>query len=308
MKQCRHQQLHAHQPMKLPPPLGGELRVQGGMSRAHQVGPSHHDHHDHTLCGHNTNTAQLLCRLSLSEGWQQSNKGKVQQMSPQRSQPARPAEQHGKSNTRRATPEPITAQVSQWATDQAQWVLHLIEAGAYSHKQGASGNRVIHSRHFGLILGLISRWILIYFEAQIELKFDFNSATLCLHWISTTRQYIGVPIWQTTSPRSRSSLIHLRLCLQLLRDSSLWKPCIRPYFSIWSLSLSKMQSHPTPLQALVPRMTTLLTLRTRRATLKWRTIYGAGQLHTATFVQVAKLVLAKFFKLTLTQVKICGES
>jgi len=37
-------------------------------------------------------------------------------------------------------------------------------------------------------------------------------------------------------------------------------------------------------------------------------LYGAGRLHTATFVQVAKSVLAKFFKSTLTQVKICGES
>ena len=39
-----------------------------------------------------------------------------------------------------------------------------------------------------------------------------------------------------------------------------------------------------------------------------RAHYGAGRLHTATFVQVAKSVLAKFFKSTLTQVKICGES
>jgi hypothetical protein len=58
-------------------------------------------------------------------------------MSLQRSQLARPAEQHGKSNKRRATPEPITAQVLQRATDQAQQVLHLIEAGMHSCKQGA---------------------------------------------------------------------------------------------------------------------------------------------------------------------------
>ena len=55
-------------------------------------------------------------------GQQQSVKGKVQQVSLQRSQLARPAEQHGKSSKRRATPEPITAQVLQQATDQAQQV------------------------------------------------------------------------------------------------------------------------------------------------------------------------------------------
>ena len=60
-------------------------------------------------------------------------------MSPQRSQLARPAEQHGKNSKRRATPEPITAQVSQWATDQAQCILQLFEAGAHRYEQGAGG-------------------------------------------------------------------------------------------------------------------------------------------------------------------------
>jgi len=60
-------------------------------------------------------------------------------MSLHRSQLARPAEQHGKNSKRRATPEPITAQVSQWATDQAQHILQLFEAGTHSHEQDAGG-------------------------------------------------------------------------------------------------------------------------------------------------------------------------
>ena len=44
------------------------------------------------------------------------------QVSPHRSQPARPVEQLGKSSKIMATPGPITAQVSQWAVDQAQQV------------------------------------------------------------------------------------------------------------------------------------------------------------------------------------------
>ena len=75
-------------------------------------------------------------------------------MSPQRSQLARLAEQHGKSNKRRATPEPITAQVSQQA-DQAQQVLQLIEQNAHSHWQ-QPGRRDSFSLSSAAILQLLT--------------------------------------------------------------------------------------------------------------------------------------------------------
>jgi len=121
--------------------------VQGSTSRAHQVGPSHHDQHDHALHERNVSMAMPSRRLSLSEGRQQSNKGKVWQMSLHRSQLARPAEQLGKNSKRRTTPEPITAQVSMQVTDQArciQHILQLFEAGAHSREHEAgSGNFLI---------------------------------------------------------------------------------------------------------------------------------------------------------------------
>jgi len=101
--------------------------IPGGMSRACQAGPSHHDHHDHAVHGRNVSMAQPSHRSSPSECRWQSIKGKVQQMSLHRSQPAKPAEQHGKNSKSRATPDPITAQVSQQATDQARRVLQLFE-------------------------------------------------------------------------------------------------------------------------------------------------------------------------------------
>jgi len=42
--------------------------VQGGTSRARQVGPSRHDCHDHASHGRNANTAQPLHRSSPSQG------------------------------------------------------------------------------------------------------------------------------------------------------------------------------------------------------------------------------------------------
>jgi hypothetical protein len=112
---------------------------QGSMSRACQAGPSRRDNYDHTPSFRDVETVQSSCRSSPGEGRRQSNKGKVWHVSPQQSQPARPAEQHGQSSRRRATPEPITAQVSQRARDQAQRVLHLMEAGTQSREQDASG-------------------------------------------------------------------------------------------------------------------------------------------------------------------------
>jgi len=65
-------------------------------------------------------------------------------MSPHRSRLAGPAEQHGKNSKRRATPEPITVQVLQRATDQARCVLQFFEAGAHSYEHDAgSGNFLI---------------------------------------------------------------------------------------------------------------------------------------------------------------------
>jgi hypothetical protein len=42
--------------------------VQGSMSRAHQVGPSRRDQHDHALHGRNVSMARLSRRSSPSEG------------------------------------------------------------------------------------------------------------------------------------------------------------------------------------------------------------------------------------------------
>jgi len=86
--------------------------VQDSTSRACQADPSCCDRQDHILHGRNVSTAMLSCRSSPIEGRRQSNKGKVRQMSPHTSQPARLAEQLGKNCKRGTTPEPITAQAS----------------------------------------------------------------------------------------------------------------------------------------------------------------------------------------------------
>ena len=62
------------------------------------------------------------------------------QVSLQRSQPAKLAEQLGKSSRKIATPEPTTAQMSQRALEQARRVLQVIEASAHSRKHTASGS------------------------------------------------------------------------------------------------------------------------------------------------------------------------
>ena len=82
---------------------------QGGTSRACQTGSSHRDHRDHILTGRDDTAALPLRRSSLSESRQPSVKGKARQVLPQRSQPAKPAEQLGKSSRKIATPEPTTA-------------------------------------------------------------------------------------------------------------------------------------------------------------------------------------------------------
>jgi hypothetical protein len=116
---------------------------QGGTSRARTAGPSRRDHH--IPSGRDAKMVQLSCRSSPDEDRRQSNKGKQWHISPQRSQLARPAEQQGKSSKRIATPEPTTAQVSQRATDQAQCVLQLIEAGAHSREQSAGSGTFLIS-------------------------------------------------------------------------------------------------------------------------------------------------------------------
>jgi hypothetical protein len=113
---------------------------QGGTSRARQMGSSCCDHRDHISTGQNDNTALLSRRSSPSESRRPSDKGKAWQVSPQRSQLAKPAEQLGKSSRRIATPEPATAQMSQQALEQAWCVLQVIEAGAHSREHTASGN------------------------------------------------------------------------------------------------------------------------------------------------------------------------
>jgi len=110
---------------------------QGGTSRARQMGSSRRDHWDHISTGRNDNTALPLRRSSLSESRRPSAKGKTQQVSPQRSQLAKPAEQPGKSSRRIVTPEPATAQMSQRALEQARRILQVIEAGVHSRKHTA---------------------------------------------------------------------------------------------------------------------------------------------------------------------------
>ena len=81
---------------------------------------------------------------SPSGGQRQSDKGKVRQMSPHRSQPAKLAEQLGKRGT---MPEPITAQASTQVIGQArciQCILQCFEAGAFSCQHG-DGSRNLAS-------------------------------------------------------------------------------------------------------------------------------------------------------------------
>jgi len=113
---------------------------QGGTSRARQMGSSHHDHQDHISTGRNDTTALPSRRSSPSESQRPSVKGKVWQVLPQRSQPAKPAEQLGNSSRKIATPEPTTAQMSQRALEQARHVLQVIEASAHSCEHTTSGS------------------------------------------------------------------------------------------------------------------------------------------------------------------------
>jgi hypothetical protein len=113
---------------------------QGGMSRAHQMGSSCRDHRDHISTGRNDATALPLCRSSPSESRRPSVKGKAQQVSLQRSQPAKPVEPLGKSSRKIATPELAPAQMSQRALEQARRVLQVIEASAHSCEHTASGS------------------------------------------------------------------------------------------------------------------------------------------------------------------------
>ena len=114
----------------------------------------------------------------------------------------------------------------------------------------------MHSSQFGLNLGHISWWISIYFGWLWAPKLSPNWILTLPPLLYTDFRHIGVSTWQccrVTTP-SRISSTQLSLCLQLLIDSRLWKPCIRPCFLILSLRLSKIWSHPTPL--LVPLMMT----------------------------------------------------
>jgi len=113
---------------------------QGGTSRARQMGSNCRDHQDHISTGRNDNTAMPLCRSSPSESRRLSDKGKARQVSPQKSQPAKPAEQLGKSSRRIATPEPTTAQMLQRALEQARHVLQVIETSTHSREHTASGS------------------------------------------------------------------------------------------------------------------------------------------------------------------------
>jgi len=83
--------------------------------------------------------------LSPSESRRLSVKGKAQQVSPQRSQPAKPVEPLGKSSRKIVTPEPATTQMSQQALEQARRVLQVIEASVHSHKHTASGSTFLIS-------------------------------------------------------------------------------------------------------------------------------------------------------------------
>jgi len=113
---------------------------QGGTSRARPMGSSRRDHQDHVLTGRNDTTALLSRRSSPSESPRPSVKGKARQVSPQRSQMAKPVEQLGKSSRKIATPEPVTAQMSPRALEQGRRILQVIEAGAHSCKHTASGS------------------------------------------------------------------------------------------------------------------------------------------------------------------------
>jgi len=84
---------------------------QGGTSRACLMGSSCRDHWDHVSTGRNDATALPSRRSSLSESPRPSVNGKARQVSPQRSQTAKPVEQLGKSSRKIATPEPATAQM-----------------------------------------------------------------------------------------------------------------------------------------------------------------------------------------------------
>ena len=113
---------------------------QGGMSRAHQTGSSRRDHRDHISTGRDDAAVLLSCRSSLSESRRPSVKGKARQVSPHRSQPVKPVEPLGKSSRTIATPEPIKAQMSPQALEQARRVLHVIEASAHSREHTTGGS------------------------------------------------------------------------------------------------------------------------------------------------------------------------
>jgi hypothetical protein len=110
------------------------------MSRARQTGSSCRDHRDHISTGQDDAVALLSCRSSPNESRQPSVKGKVQQVLPQRSQPAKPVEPLGKSSRKIATPEPAKAQMLQRALEQAWHILQVIEASAHSREHTASSS------------------------------------------------------------------------------------------------------------------------------------------------------------------------
>jgi hypothetical protein len=113
---------------------------QGGTSQAHQTGSSCRDHQDHISTGRDDAAALPSHRSSPSESRRPSVKGKARQVSPHRSQPVKPVEPLGKSSRTIATPEPAKAQMSPQALEQAQRVLHIIEASAHSHEHTASSS------------------------------------------------------------------------------------------------------------------------------------------------------------------------
>ena len=110
------------------------------MSRARQTGSSRRDHRDHISTGRGDAAALPLRRSSPSESRRPSVKGKARQVSPHRSQPVKPVEPLGKSSRTIATPEPAKAQMSPRALEQAQRVLHVIEASTHSCEHTASGS------------------------------------------------------------------------------------------------------------------------------------------------------------------------
>jgi hypothetical protein len=96
---------------------------QGGMSRARQMGSSRRDHRDHISTGRDNAAALPSHRSSPSASRQPSVKGKAQQVSPHRSQPAKPVEPLGKSSRTIATPEPTKAQMSPQALELRVWAI-----------------------------------------------------------------------------------------------------------------------------------------------------------------------------------------